>query len=157
MCATGQCPHERHSCHVEKHCVKISHKLREIFHSGMFERSRSGYCDLKGFQVDLSAQIFGVRLMCFLTGKMFENIFLQTHYWRFAWKFNVGWNFVLGQNSMPSRLGVLLGTPGTSKTSISGVRCTKLEFYVEIVKIDNFRKIQRETGKWATKYFSWFS
>ena len=41
---------------------------------------------------------------------------------------------------MPSRLGVLLGTPGTSKTSISGVRCTKLEFYVEIVKIDNFRK-----------------
>ena len=51
---------------------------------------------------------------------------------------------------MPSRLGVLLGTPGTSKTSISGVRCTKLEFYVEIVKIDNFRKIQRGMGKWAT-------
>ena len=59
----GQCPHERHSCHVEKHCVKISHKLREIFHSGMFERSRSGYCDLKGFQVDLSAHYFSGRLM----------------------------------------------------------------------------------------------
>ena len=77
MCAAGQCPHERHSCPVEQRCVKISHKLREIFHSGMFERSRSGYCDLKGFQVDLSAQIFGGRLMCFLTGKMFENIFLK--------------------------------------------------------------------------------
>ena len=55
---------------------------------------------------------------------------------------------------MPSRLGVLLGTPGASKTSISGVRCTKLEFYVEIVKIGNFRKIQRGMGKWATKYVS---
>ena len=54
---------------------------------------------------------------------------------------------------MPSRLGVLLGTPGTSKTPVSGVRCTKFEFYVEIVEIDNFRKIQREIGKWATKYF----
>ena len=47
---------------------------------------------------------------------------------------------------MPSRLGVLLGTPGTSKTSISGVRYTKLEIYVEIFQIDNFRKIQR--GNW---------
>ena len=47
---------------------------------------------------------------------------------------------------MPSRLGVLLGTPGTSKTSISGVRCTKFEFYVEIVKIDNFSK--NPEGNW---------
>ena len=58
MCATGQCPHERHSCHVEKHCVKVSHDLREIFHSGAVLGSRSGYCDLEGFQVDLSAHIF---------------------------------------------------------------------------------------------------
>ena len=54
---------------------------------------------------------------------------------------------------MPSRLGVLLGTPGTSKTSISGVRCTKLKFYVEIVKIDNFRKIQRGNLKMGDQFF----
>ena len=54
---------------------------------------------------------------------------------------------------MPSRLGVLSGATRTSNMSISGVRCTKLEFYVEIVEIYNFRKIQREIGKWATKYF----
>ena len=53
---------------------------------------------------------------------------------------------------MPS----LLGAQGTSKTSISGVRCTKLKFYVEIVKIDNFRKIQRAMGKWATNIFGDF-
>ena len=137
--------------------LRFLHSLREIFHSGMFGRSRSGYCDLKGFQVDLSAQFFWGRLMCFLTGRLFENIFLEIHYWRFAWKFNVRWNFVLGWNSMPSRLGVLSGSTRTSNMSISGVRCTQLEFYVEIVEIYNFRKIQRGTGKWATKYFWWFS
>ena len=44
---------------------------------------------------------------------------------------------------MLSRLGVLSGATRTSNMSISGVRCTKLEFYVEIVEIYNFRKIQR--------------
>ena len=63
----------------ELYIVYVNYDTRE-----MFERSRSGYCDLKGFQVDLSAQIFGGRLMCLLTGKMFENIFSRTHYWRFA-------------------------------------------------------------------------
>ena len=77
MCAAGQCPHERHSCHVEKHWVKISHKLREIFHSGMFERSRSGYCDLKGFQVDLSAAMSFIPIYVFLDRKMFGFFFVN--------------------------------------------------------------------------------
>ena len=121
------------------HCVKILHDLREIFEHGGNLRSRSGYCDLEGFQVDLSAHIFWGRLMCFLTGKMFENILGKTHYWHVAWKFNVGWNFVLGQNSMPSRLGVLLGTPGTSKTSISDVRCTKLTKSSKLTTLEKSR------------------
>ena len=116
----------------------------------MFERSRSGYCDLKGFQVDLSAQISGGRLMCLLTGKLFENIFLQIHYWRFAWKFNVGWNFALGQNSMLNRLGVLSGVTGASKTSISGVCCAKTIFLrkktLNLTTVDESRGIS-ENGR----------
>ena len=76
MCATCQCPHERHSCHVEKHCVKISHDLRGIFHSAMFERSRSGYCDLKGFQDDLSAVVSFIPIYVFLDRKNVRKYFL---------------------------------------------------------------------------------
>ena len=42
----------RESVGEEFYIVYVNYYIRE-----MFERSRSGYCDLKGFQVDLSAQI----------------------------------------------------------------------------------------------------
>ncbi len=117
-------------------------------------RSRSGYCDLKGFQVDLSATFFLRPTYVFLDRKNVRKYFLETHCWRFTWNFNVGWIFVLGQNSMPSRLGVLLGTPGTSKTSISDVRCTKLS---KSSKLTTLEKSRGEIWKWATKYLCWFS
>ena len=154
MCATGQCPHERHSCHVEKHCVKISHDLRGIFHSEMFWAPGQGIAIWKGSRSIWAPRFFEADLCVSWQEKCSKNIFLETHYWRFAWKFNVGWNFVLGQNSMPSRLGVLLGTPGTSKTSISDVRCTKLS---KSSKLTTLEKSRGEIWKWATKYFCWFS
>ena len=40
-----------------------------MFNSEMFERSRSGYCDLKGFQDDLSAAVSSIPVYVFLDRK----------------------------------------------------------------------------------------
>ena len=86
----------------------------------------------------------------FVDRKIVRKYFLEIHYWRFAWKFNVGWNFALGQNSMLNRMGVLSGATGASKTSISGVCCAKLIFTLITGKLTTVD--EREIEKCATKY-----
>ena len=70
MCAAGCCPHKRQSWHVEKRYVKILRDLRENFEPDGILGSRSGYCDLKGFQVDLSAAMSSSPVYMFLDRKI---------------------------------------------------------------------------------------
>ena len=56
-CALQVSVHIRDSHGIEKRCVKILRDLRENCEPDGILGSRSGYCDLEGFQVDLSAEI----------------------------------------------------------------------------------------------------
>ena len=48
-----------------------------MFNSEMFERSRSGYSDLKGFQVDLSAAMSFIPIYVFLDRNIVRKYFFE--------------------------------------------------------------------------------
>ena len=57
--------------------MNVLRDLRENLEPGGILRSRSGYCDLKGFQVDLSAGINCSTVSVFLDRKIIRKYFFE--------------------------------------------------------------------------------
>ena len=100
---------------------------------GCLSAPGQGIAIWKGSRSIWASWFFPFRFMRFLTGKMFENVFLRNHYWRFTWTFCSRAKFDA------ESIGCTLGGHGTSETSISGVR-GKLQFTSKLTSLEKSRE-----------------